>query len=152
MKFSVQQLQKINPSPLKVSEQIDYRDFLDGLVSSDILDIALVDVAISIYKLDMDTFKFDYVIHADLGLACALTLERVPYTMNLEVSETYSTSPDEDEEIYPIEGNTIDTKEIVWSQILMNIPMRVVREDAYEILKERNIVLGEMPSENEEKE
>lgn len=151
MKFSVQQLQKINPSPLKVSEQIDYRDFLDGLTSSDILDIALVDVNISISKLDMNTFQFDYVIHADLGLACALTLERVPYVMDLNVSETYSTLPDSDD-IYPIEGNTIDTKEIVWSQILMNIPIRVVRDDAYEILKQRNIILGEMPIEEEEKE
>lgn len=151
MKFSVQQLQKINPSPLKVSEQIDYRDFLDGLTSSDILDIALVDVDISISKLDMNTFQFDYVIHADLGLACALTLERVPYVMDLNISETYSTLPDSDD-VYPIEGNTIDTKEIVWSQILMNIPIRVVRDDAYEILKQRNIVLGEMPIEEEEKE
>ena len=148
MKFSVQQLQKINPSPLKVSEQIDYRDFLDGLTSSDILDIALVDVDISISKLDMNTFQFDYVIHADLGLACALTLERVPYVMDLNVSETYSTLPDSDD-VYPIEGNTIDTKEVVWSQILMNIPIRVVRDDAYEILKQRNIVLGEMPIEEE---
>ena len=151
MKFSVQQLQKINPSPLKVSEQIDYRDFLDGLTSSDILDIALVDVDISISKLDMNTFQFDYVIHADLGLACALTLERVPYVMDLNISETYSTLPDSDD-VYPIEGNTIDTKEIVWSQILMNIPIRVVCDDAYEILKQRNIVLGEMPIEEEEKE
>ena len=151
MKFSVQQLQKINPSPLKVSEQIDYRDFLDGLTSSDILDIALVDVDISISKLDMNTFQFDYVIHADLGLACALTLERVPYVMDLNISETYSTLPDSDD-VYPIEGNTIDTKEVVWSQILMNIPIRVVRDDAYEILKQRNIVLGEMPIEEEEKE
>lgn len=151
MKFSVQQLQKINASPQKVHEQIDYRDFLDGLSSSDIIDIALVDVDISISKLDMNTFQFDYVIHADLGLACALTLERVPYVMDLSVSETYSTEADDDD-IYPIEGNTIDTKEIVWSQILMNIPIRVVRDDAYEILKQRNIVLGEMPNENEEKE
>ena len=151
MKFSVQQLQKINPSPLKVTEQIDYRDFLDGLTSSDILDIALVDVDISISKLDMNTFQFDYVIHADLGLACALTLERVPYVMDLNISETYSTEADSDD-VYPIEGNTIDTKEIVWSQILMNIPIRVVRDDAYEILKQRNIVLGEMPIEEEEKE
>lgn len=151
MKFSVQQLQKINASPQKVHEQIDYRDFLDGLSSSDIIDIALVDVDISISKLDMNTFQFDYMIHADLGLACALTLERVPYVMDLNVSETYSTEADDDD-IYPIEGNTIDTKEIVWSQILMNIPIRVVRDDAYEILKQRNIVLGEMPNENEEKE
>ncbi len=151
MKFSVQQLQKINVAPQKVHEQIDYRDFLDGLSSSDIIDIALVDVDISISKLDMNTFQFDYVIHADLGLACALTLERVPYVMDLNVSETYSTEADDDD-IYPIEGNTIDTKEIVWIQILMNIPIRVVRDDAYEILKQRNIVLGEMPNENEEKE
>ena len=64
--------------------------------------------------------------------------------MNINVSETYSTNPDEeDEEQYPFDGNTIDTKMIVWSNILVNIPIRVVRDDAYEILKSRNIVLDE---------
>ena len=149
MKWSLQQLQKINNHPYIVNVTYDYSDYLENLkntgTETDILDVKKVDAIISIEKLDMENFKFDYHISAELEIACALTLEPVLYNMNINVSETYSTNPDEeDEEQYPFDGNTIDTKMIVWSNILVNIPIRVVRDDAYEILKSRNIVLDEI--------
>ena len=149
MKWSLQQLQKINNHPYIVNVTYDYSDYLENLkntgTETDILDVKKVDAIISIEKLDMENFQFDYQISAELEIACALTLEPVLYNMNINVSETYSTNPDEeDEEQYPFDGNTIDTKMIVWSNILVNIPIRVVRDDAYEILKSRNIVLDEI--------
>lgn len=148
MKWSLQQLQKINNRPYIVNVTYDYSDYLEKIkntgTETDILDVKKVDAIISIEKIDMDNFKFNYQISAELEIACALTLEPVQYNMNINVSETYSTNPDEeDEEQYPFDGNTIDTKMIVWSNILVNIPIRVVRDDAYEILKSRNIVLDE---------
>ena len=97
MKWSVQQLQKIFKSPYEEDEVIDFCDYLDELknTESDILNVQPVNVHISIFKLDMQTFKIDYVIHADLEIACALTLEAVPYHMDINVSETYSTDCDE---------------------------------------------------------
>ena len=149
MKWSLQQLQKINNFPYQFNLESDFTKFLDEIkntgAETDILDVKKVDAIISIEKLDMENFKFDYQISAELEIACALTLEPVLYNMNINVSETYSTNPDEeDEEQYPFDGNTIDTKMIVWSNILVNIPIRVVRDDAYEILKSRNIVLDEI--------
>lgn len=151
MKWSLQQLQKIYNSPWVIDEVIDYFDYLEELKAndSDILDVKPVNVHISIYKLDMDTFKFDLHIQASLQIACALTLEPVPYDMDFEVSETYSTDPEDDDDLYPIEGNTIDSKKMVWANILSNVPIRVVRDDAYEILKARNIILGEIPEDEE---
>lgn len=148
MKWSLQQLQKINNRPYIVNVTYDYSDYLEKIrntgTETDILDVKNVDAIISIEKIDMENFKFDYQINAELEIACALTLEPVPYNMNINVSETYSTNPDEDDDNqFPFDGNTIDTKMIVWSNILVNIPIRVVREDAYEILKSRNIVLDE---------
>ena len=67
--------------------------------------------------------------------------------MNFSVSETYSKDPTE--EMYSFDGNSIDCDLAVWSNIVINIPIRVVRDDAYEILKERNIFLDEEPEENE---
>ena len=148
MKWSLQQLQKINNRPYIVNVTYDYSDYLEKIrntgTETDILDVKNVYAIISIEKIDMENFKFDYQINAELEIACALTLEPVPYNMNINVSETYSTNPDEDDDNqFPFDGNTIDTKMIVWSNILVNIPIRVVREDAYEILKSRNIVLDE---------
>lgn len=148
MKWSLQQLQKLYKPSNVFEVEYDFSDYLDELKNTgsetDILSILEAKAIISITKLSMDTFKFDYHIEASLLIACALTLEPVPLKLDFNVSETYSTNLDEeDEEIFPIEGNTIDTKIIVWSNILLNIPIRVVRDDAYEILKERNIVLDE---------
>ena len=151
MKWSLQQLQKITKFPYNFKIESDFKHFLDEIrdtgAETDILDILSVECEVSISKVDYQTFTFDYKIHSTLLLECALTLEPVEYSINLQISETYSKNPDED--MYAFEGNSIDTELAVWSNIVINIPIRVVREDAYEILKERNISIDEMPDENE---
>lgn len=148
MKWSLQQLQKLYKPSNIFEVEYDFNDFLEELKNTgsetDILSVQNAKSIISITKIDMETFKFDYQIKVDLSIACALTLEPVSLCLDFNVSETYSTNlVDDEDEIFPIEGNTIDTKVVVWSNILLNIPIRVVRDDAYEILKERNIVLDE---------
>lgn len=151
MKWSLQQLQKITKFPYIFKLESNFKNFLNEIkdtgAETDILDVLSVDCEISINKIDYQTFKFDYQINAKLLLECALTLEPVEYSMNLQISETYSKNPEED--MYSFEGNSIDTELAVWSNIVINIPIRVVRDDAYEILKERNITLNEIPDENE---
>ena len=151
MKWSLQQLQKINKFPYSFKIESNFKKFLDEIkdtgAETDILDILSIECNVSISKLDYQTFKFDYDINCNLLLECALTLEPVEYPMSLQISETYSKDPEED--MFSFEGNSIDTELAVWSNIVINIPIRVVREDAYEILKDRNISLDEMPDENE---
>jgi uncharacterized protein len=151
MKWSLQQLQKITKFPYSFKIESDFHRFLDEIkdtgTETDILDVLSVECVVSIGKIDFQTYKFDYSIVAKLLLECALTLEPVEYNMNLQISETYSKDPEED--MYAFDGNSIDTEVAVWSNIVINIPIRVVREDAYEILKERNITLDEIPDENE---
>ena len=53
----------------------------------------------------------------------------------------FSTNPSDDE--YLIEKNTLDLDNAVWSNILFDKPISIVREDAYQILEERGIVLNE---------
>lgn len=151
MKWSLQQLQKINNFPYKFKLESNFKKFLDEIKEegseTDILDVLSVECNVSISKIDYQTFKFDYDITANLLLECALTLEPVDYLMNLSVSEIYSKDPDD--EMFSFEGNSIDLELAVWSNIVINIPIRVVRDDAYEILKERNIQFDEYPEENE---
>lgn len=151
MKWSLQQLQKITKFPYNFKLESDFHKFLDEIkntgTETDILDVLSVDCQVCISKIDYQTFKFDYDIKANLLLECALTLEPVEYNMDLQISETYSKNPEE--EMYSFDGNSIDTELAVWSNIVINIPIRVVRRDAYEILKARNITLNEIPDENE---
>lgn len=151
MKWSLQQLQKINSFPYVVETTLDLNNTLNEVKSTgsetDILSFNSVNVGISINKIDHVTYQFDYKIKADMLVACALTLEPVPYVMDIEVSEMYSTNPTD--EMFPIDGNTINVDEAVWCNIVINLPIRIVHENAYEILKSRNIVLGDFPDEDD---
>ena len=151
MKWSLQQLQKITKFPYNFIIESDFKHFLDEIrntgTETDILDILSIVCNVSITKIDYQTFEFNYDIKCNLLLECALTLEPVEFPMNLQISETYSKNPEED--MYSFEGNSIDIELAIWSNIVTNIPIRVVREDAYEILKERNISIDEVPEENE---
>ena len=91
------------------------------------------------YYITIDDFKKDFNIDLVLSMACSLTLDPVDYHMVEDFSEVYSTKDNED--WYKIEKNTIDLFEMVWSNVIMNLPIRVVREDAYEILASRGITL-----------
>ena len=150
MKFSLQQLQKINQFPHSLNLVLDYQDKLKGSdqeeSDTEVLDIKEVQVSIIINKMDNDTFKWDYQVSTVLILPCALTLEPVIFPINLEYCEIYTNSREllnSNDDYFPFENNTIDIKRIVWDNIISSIPIRVVREDAYEILKSRNIQLNE---------
>ena len=151
MKWSLQQLQKINSFPYIVETTLDLNSILNDVISTgsetDILSFNSVKVGISISKIDHVTYQFDYTIKADMLVACALTLEPVPYVMDINVSEVYSTNPTDD--MFPINGNTINVDEVVWCNIIINLPIRIVHENAYEILKSRNIILGDFPEEDD---
>ena len=149
MKFSLQQLNKINTFPENIKVTYDLSHYLKGSsmdLDTDILAIKATDVEISITKVNTDTYSFDYHVVTDLIVPCSLTLEPVDYHMDISFNEIYSTMELDDENYFPFENNSVDCEMVVWSNIVTNIPIRVVREDAYEILKARNIVLDEIPN------
>lgn len=149
MKFSLQQLNKINAFPYNVNVTYDLSHYLKGSsmdLDTDILAIKATDVNITIVKVDTNTFSFDYRVVTDLILPCSLTLEPVDYHMDISFTEIYSDVEIDDDNYFPFENNSVDCELVVWSNIVTNIPIRLVREDAYEILKARNITLDEIPN------
>lgn len=135
MKWSLQQLQKINKFPYRFNTTFDFHPFITN--NDEIYDVSLIEVKGTINQIDLDTYQFTYQVTGKLVLPCSLTLEPVDYLIDEEFDEVYSTKNDED--FYLIEKNTIDLEKIVWANIILSIPIRVVRDDAYEILKSRGI-------------
>ncbi len=135
MKWSLQQLQKINKFPYRFNTTFDFHPFI--INNDEIYDVSLIEVKGTINQIDLDTYQFTYQVTGKLVLPCSLTLEPVDYLIDEEFDEVYSTKNDED--FYLIEKNTIDLEKIVWANIILSIPIRVVRDDAYEILKSRGI-------------
>lgn len=135
MKWSLQQLQKINKFPYRFNNTFDFHPFITN--NDEIYDVSLIEVKGTINQIDLDTYQFTYQVTGKLVLPCSLTLEPVDYLIDEEFDEVYSTKNDED--FYLIEKNTIDLEKIVWANIILSISIRVVRDDAYEILKSRGI-------------
>lgn len=148
MKWSVQQLNKLAVKPYQFELSLDFSEYAERV--EDIISIDEVKVTGVVTKIENDTFRFNYRIVAPLVLQCGLTLEPVDYVFEQEYEDIFS--KEESDEVFYIEGNTIDFAEVVWSNIIIDKPLTVHHPNAYEILESRGIVLGEMPELEEDEE
>lgn len=141
MKWSVSQLRKLTANPYHFSLELDFSSEAEQVEDIQNISIALVEGTIS--RVDDDIFKCVYHLKVDLVLSCSLTLEPVDYTMDFEVEELIGYANADYDDVVEISGNTVDMKAIIWDNIIVNIPIRIIRDDAYEILASRNISLEE---------
>ena len=141
MKWSVAQLRKLTVNPYQFSTEFDFTE--DAKNVEDILNIDIALVEGTITRVDEDTFKCQYHLQVKLVLACSLTLEPVDYLLDVSQEDFIGYPNSNNDDVIEITNNTINLRDIVWDNILVNIPIRIVREDAYEILASRNIILDE---------
>ncbi len=130
MKWSLQQLNRYSNEDLEFSGELNYDEFVgsvNGLIS-----ISAVNVSGKARCIDWDRYKFDLHITALLELEDSWTLEPVPYKIDLEVTEVFDRQ-DTDEDVRIIEKNTVDLKDVVWENILLSIPMRIVKDEVKEV-------------------
>lgn len=139
MKWTLGQLAKIQHFPYRFTEKLSFKDYVHSI--DDLLDIGDCVVEGELYRIDYETYRIELHIKVDLVIACALTLNPVNYPLDFEVSEIYSTV--DNDEYIPIDNNTIDIAEIVWTSIIIEKPIKVVSENARQVLKERGIYLDE---------
>lgn len=139
MKWSVQQLQKLTTKPYEFEYVANFDELANSV--SDIIEIKPVHIKGVISYVKYGTFHINYSVEALLILECSLTLEPVEYSFINDYDEIFSTDPTDDE--FLIESNTLDLDMAVWSNIIIDKPIAVKREDAYDILKERGIDLNE---------
>jgi uncharacterized protein len=127
MKWTIHELIKNQKMNNTFEETLDLSNFIDN---TDIVRISAVDVSGEYEIYDNEEFVFYLSIRCTLIMQCAITLKDVEYPMDLEVEEVFTTY--KDEETTKIEGITIDLLPIIWSNILLEKPMRVVSENAYD--------------------
>jgi uncharacterized protein len=128
MKWSVEQLLKVKHQGLDFEDSIDFSAAIDK--SGDILSIQDTFVTGTYTYQDPD-FVFDLSIQSTLTMACAKTLKPVEVKLDFNVEEIFSLTPDDAQR--PIEGNTVDLLPVVWSNIYLEKPLRVVHPDAKNI-------------------
>ena len=73
-----------------------------------------------------------------MQLSCAITLEPVDYPFSLEINDDLTNLIGENEVNIKKSENSIDIFPIIWENILVEIPMRVVSEKAKDLKLEGN--------------
>ena len=73
-----------------------------------------------------DSLILELKINGTMILPCAVTLKDVPYEFDIEIEENIGKF----EEIYKNNKNTLDISDILWENIVLEIPIRVVSESA----------------------
>lgn len=141
MKWTQQQLFKIMNFPHHFQTGFDFSNRLTDEL--EILAISQAEVHGTIERIDFDKYELSMQVNVTITVECALTLLPTDYSMDFSCSDYYSFVPDESDDTVVLEKNTLDLEEITWGSILLEKPLRVVRDDAYEILERRGIVLEE---------
>lgn len=127
MKWSVQQLYKLTVNSYDFSGEFDFRDYIANI--DDIYDISTAKVSGNVTRNLDERYIFNLNIKVTLVLQDARTLDPVEYPLDLDVVEVFDIDDQYDEDIRIIEANTIDLKEVVWENILLEKPIRVVKEE-----------------------
>ena len=101
-------------------------------LNDDIKDISEVKVKGNIINNDY-LIELNLNISCNLTLICSISLKDVDFPVNINVNEELS--EEDSEEFNKILNNSIDLLPIIWQNILMEIPMKVVSPD----VKEENV-------------
>ena len=98
--------------------------------NTDIRKLSPVEVSADIKRITDTSYKMSLEIKGEMTLPCSITLNDVIYPFNIKTEVKLSNEDEEDEEYVKIIQNNIDIISIIWQNIVLEIPLRVVSEDA----------------------
>lgn len=125
MRFTLAQLKKIS-MPYSYDEVLDLSADLDGL--EDIIKTSPCEVSSTIMNRGDDTYKIVFKIKIILTLEDSVSLKHIDYPIDIDAEEIFS-NDESNEDAFLIDGITLDTKEAIVANILINKPMSTTFED-----------------------
>jgi uncharacterized metal-binding protein YceD (DUF177 family) len=95
------------------------------LKTTDIKRISKVLVKGSLYKIGEGIFEIRVNVSGIMTLLCALSLEEVEYPFNININEPLEQIGENENNL----TNSIDIFPIIWENIVLEIPARIVKDD-----------------------
>jgi len=141
MKWAIAQLIKQGSEIFEINELVDFTDILKK--NDEIRKLSKVKVT-GTGQLQGKKVIFNIHIEGVMTLPCALTLDDVDYPYSMDSVEIFvldSESYQEGDDEYLVTGTTVELAPVVWQNIVLQKPLRVVKEGAYEELKKQGIEL-----------
>ncbi|MCL2559464.1 MAG: YceD family protein [Turicibacter sp.] len=150
MKWQIARLLKESTKKINIEEDIDFSDAVKR--NPDIRSMTKIKVTgVGTVFTTERRMAFDLTIKGEMTLACALTLDDVNYPFQATLAPAFvwdSERHDELSEDYLVK-DTIELASAIWQEIFIQIPLRVIKDGAYEELASKGI---EVLSEEEVKE
>lgn len=131
MKFDLIRLK--NGIDKEIDVDITYSFDKEYLSGTDLLELNDVKIKGIITKNLLDEIVLDLDVEGVMVLPCAITLKPVEYPFKLKIDDSLQELSENLEKNETNFQNTIDILPIIWENILMEIPMRVVSDDTTDI-------------------
>lgn len=142
MKWTIQELKKLFRTNNQFQSIIDCKKFLSE-DDPEVLDISDVQVVGDFQVLsDKDLYIFNCDVSCELIMPCAITLDEVTVPIHFQTTLEFSRGF-VDDNTYIFEGITIDLDPVIYSEIMVEKPLRVLSESAYDGYEETRIELDE---------
>ena len=128
MQFDITRLNNNIEKVISINET--YSFVQEELKGTDLLKLEDVKVVGELFKNSLGNIELNVDVYGVMVLPCAITLKPVDYPFSLTISGEIDELMEDLEENKRNFQNTIDILPIIWENILMEIPMRVVSKDA----------------------
>lgn len=125
--FDIGALKNDTASFLNIDEEYSFDQ--NDLKDTDIVRLEDIKVKGKVDRIESSTYKIDINITGNMVLLCARSLEEVDYPINIFVNKNISEEANDDE-IILITQNMLDLRSIVWENIVLEVPLRVIKEGA----------------------
>ncbi len=125
----------------------------EELEKSGIIDIKSLKVEGILSKNNQDEYILNVELNGTLVLPCAVSLKPVDYKINTKIEGNVYEMLEETLKNYKKTEKTIDILPIIWENVLMEIPIRVVSDDLGDIKTKGNgweLITGEKEDINPE--
>ena len=131
MKCMQYDLIRLNNNIVKSIEVDEVYSFTqDELKGTDLLKLDDIKVEGEIIKNGLGNIELNLDVEGVMVLPCAITLKPVNYPFSVQISGEIEELMENFDEISTNFQNSIDILPIIWENILMEIPMRVVSDEA----------------------
>lgn len=105
----------------------------EELENSGILELNDIKINGEITKNSLDDYNINIIVEGIMVLPCSVTLKPVDYEFNINIEGNLTEILSEFNENYENNQKTIDIFPIIWENILMEIPIRIVSDDISDV-------------------
>ena len=136
MKYNFYELERRIRISDRIDEVISFKDKIDGI---EFLDIEDVKVTGRFQMINRDSVNFSLHITTTITSPCVITLDPVKVLVDFDTDLLY-TFKVADDDSFPIIDNMIELDEVIFGEIVLHMPLRVIKEGAtYEMEDEVTI-------------